>query len=71
MTSLQLMVTWSRWSKTNGVKREPVIKRDTVHVLVEELVEDVKQPTQSCSFVNHLFQADWQHQQYRYWLSIV
>jgi hypothetical protein len=41
------------------------VKTGSAQDLVQELVEDVVVPTKGCTFIRHLFNADWQHSQYR------
>jgi hypothetical protein len=61
-------VTWTRWctiTTKNGSKKAPKVRCAEAATVVEELVKDVVKPTKTCSFLQHLFTADWQHKQYK------
>lgn len=62
------IVTWNRWCRINKEGRtvhEPVTRRATAKELMAELIEDLRKPTLNTTFVQHLFKAWWQQDQYR------
>lgn len=56
-------LSWSRWTRGDG-GREPIVQTDTIQVLLDELIQDVVAPYKSTTFIQHLFTAFWQHDQY-------
>ena len=61
-------LTWNHWERVklnnDKVRRQLLAKEGTLKELVTELVEDVTNPVQGSSFVQHQFAADWQYRQF-------
>ena len=60
--------TWNHWERVklnnDKVRRQLLEKEGKLKELVIEMVEDVTNPVQGSSFVQHQFAADWRYRQF-------
>lgn len=60
-------IIWHHWEKKeqdDRVRKVLLSKKSTIADCIQQLIKDIKEPVQGCSFYKHYFKGEWQQLQF-------